>query len=89
MHPYQASVRTQVRGHSQVIKTEVRALNAQNARWLLWAQFRCHCFQSASIQVNTRWAAWSTSAHHPSRRTAWLFSLGRLSKFATTSSIQI
>jgi hypothetical protein len=35
MHTYQASVRAQVKGRSQVIKTEVRALNAQDARWLL------------------------------------------------------
>jgi hypothetical protein len=39
MHTYQASVRAQVKGRSQVIKTEVRVMNAQEARWLLWAQF--------------------------------------------------
>jgi hypothetical protein len=39
MHTYQASVRAQVKGRSQVIKTEVRAINVQDARWLLWAQF--------------------------------------------------
>ena len=32
MHTYQASVRAKVNGRSQVIKTEVRALNAQDAR---------------------------------------------------------
>jgi len=37
MHTYQASVRAQVRDCSQVIKIEVRALNAHDARWLLWA----------------------------------------------------
>ena len=46
MHTYQASVRTQVRGRTQVIKTEVRALNAQDARWLLWAQWGFHSIQS-------------------------------------------
>ena len=46
MHTYQASVRAQVKGRSQVIKTEVRALNAQEARWLLWAQFGFHSIQS-------------------------------------------
>jgi len=54
MHTYQASVRAQVKGRSQVIKTEVRALNAQDARWLLWAQFVFHSIQSGPSQVNTR-----------------------------------
>jgi hypothetical protein len=56
MHTYQASVRAQVRGRSQVIRTEVRALNAQDARWLLWAQWGFHSIQSGPTQVNTRWA---------------------------------
>ena len=55
MHTYQASVRAKVKGFSQVIKTEVRALNAQEARWLLWAQFGFHSIQSGPSQVNTRW----------------------------------
>jgi hypothetical protein len=42
MHTYQASVRAQVKGRSQVIKTEVRAMSAQDARWLLWAQYGFH-----------------------------------------------
>ena len=54
MHTYQASVRAQVKGRSQVIKTEVRALNAQDARWLLWAQYGFHSIQSGPSQVNTR-----------------------------------
>ena len=54
MHTYQASVRAEVKGRSQVIKTEVRALNAQDARWLLWAQFGFHSIQSGPSQVNTR-----------------------------------
>ena len=57
MYTYQASVRAQVRGRSQVIKTEVRALNAQDARWLLWAQWGFHSIQSGPTQVNIRWAA--------------------------------
>ena len=31
MHTYQASIRAQVQGRSQVIRTEVRAMNAQDA----------------------------------------------------------
>jgi hypothetical protein len=46
MNTYQASVRAQVKGRSQVIKTEVRAMNAQEARWLLWAQFGFHSIQA-------------------------------------------
>jgi hypothetical protein len=46
MHTYQASVQAQVKGRSQVIKTEVRAVNAQEARWLLWAQFGFHSIQA-------------------------------------------
>jgi len=54
MHTYQASVRAQVKGRSQVIRTEVRAMNAQDARWLLWAQWGFHSIQSGPSQVNTR-----------------------------------
>ena len=54
MHTYQASVRAQIKGRSQVIKTEVRAMNAQDARWLLWAQYGFHSIQVGPIQVNTR-----------------------------------
>ena len=50
MQTYQASVRAQVRGRSQVIKTEVRALNAQEARWLLWAQWGFHSIQWGPTQ---------------------------------------
>jgi len=49
MHTYQASVRAQVKGRSQVIKTEVRAVNAQEARWLLWAQFGFHSIQVGPV----------------------------------------
>ena len=51
MHTYQASVRAQVKGRSQVIKTEVRAMNTQDARWLLWAQYGFHSIQSGPNQV--------------------------------------
>jgi len=37
-----------------VIKTEVRAMNAQDARWLLWAQYGFHSIQSGPSQVNIR-----------------------------------
>ena len=49
MNTYQASVRAQVKGRSQVIKTEVRAVNAQEARWLLWAQFGFHSIQAGPV----------------------------------------
>jgi hypothetical protein len=49
MHTYKASVRAQVQGRIQVIRTEVRALNAQDARWLLWAQWGFHSIQSGPI----------------------------------------
>ena len=54
MHTYQASVRAQVKGRSQVIKTEVRALNAQEARWLLWAQWGFHSIQSGPSKVSNK-----------------------------------
>jgi len=49
MNTYQALVRAQVKGRSQVIKTEVRAMNAQEARWLLWAQFGFHSIQAGPV----------------------------------------
>jgi hypothetical protein len=49
MNTYQASVRAQVKGRSQVIKTEVRAINMQEARWLLWAQFGFHSIQAGPV----------------------------------------
>ena len=49
MHTYQASVRAQVKGRSQVIKTEVRAMNTQEARWFLWAQFGFHSIQAGPV----------------------------------------
>jgi len=54
MYTYQASVRAQVKGRSQVIKTEVRAMNTQEARWLLWAQFGFHSIQSGPSQINNQ-----------------------------------
>ena len=49
MNTYQASVRALVKGRSQVIKTEVRAINTQEARWLLWAQFGFHSIQAGPV----------------------------------------
>jgi hypothetical protein len=46
MHTYQASVRAKVNGRSQVIKTEIHAMNVQDARWLLWAQYGFHSIQA-------------------------------------------
>ena len=54
MHTYQASVRAQVKGRSQVIKTEVRAVNAQEARWILWAQFGFHSIQAGPVLKKTQ-----------------------------------
>jgi hypothetical protein len=54
MQTYQASVRARVNGRNQVVKTEVRAMNAQDARWLLWAQYGFHSIQVGPSQVNTR-----------------------------------
>ena len=51
MQTYQASVRAQVNGRSQTIRTEVRAMNSQEARWLLWAQWGFHCIQAGPVQV--------------------------------------
>ena len=51
MNTYQASVRAHVKGRSQVIKTEVRAMSAQEARWLLWAQFGFHSIQAGPVKV--------------------------------------
>jgi hypothetical protein len=51
MHTYQASVRAKVNGRSQVIKTEIRAMNAQDARWLLWAQYGFHSILAGPSQV--------------------------------------
>jgi len=42
MHTYQASVRARVNGRNQVVKTEVRALNAHDARWLLRQHVQSH-----------------------------------------------
>ena len=46
--------RAQVKGRSQVIKTEVRAMNAQEARWLLWAQWGFHSIQSGPSQIKNQ-----------------------------------
>jgi hypothetical protein len=51
MNTYQASVRVHVKGRSQVIKTEVLAMNAQEARWLLWAQWGFHSIQAGPSQI--------------------------------------
>ncbi len=54
MHTYQATVRAQVRGRSQVIKVEVRALSLQHARWLLWAQWGFHIIQYGPVKVQVK-----------------------------------
>ena len=54
MYTYQASVRAQVRGRSQVIKTQIRAMNAHDARWLLWAQYGFHSIQSGPWQEDLK-----------------------------------
>jgi hypothetical protein len=52
MKIYQALVRAKVNGRSQSVKTEIRALNAQDARWLLWAQYGFHSIQSGPTQIS-------------------------------------
>jgi len=54
MHTYQATVRAQVQGRSQVIKVEVRALSLQHARWLLWAQWGFHSIQYGPLKVKAQ-----------------------------------
>ncbi len=39
MKTYRALVRVHTRGRTNYVKTEVRAESAQDARWLLWAQY--------------------------------------------------
>jgi hypothetical protein len=51
MQTYQVSVRARVNGRNQVVKTEVRAINAQDARWLLWAQYGFHSIQAGPLLV--------------------------------------
>jgi hypothetical protein len=50
MHTYQASSTVTIKGKTQLVKTEVRAINAQEARWLLWAQYGFHSIQSGPIR---------------------------------------
>lgn len=57
MHIYQETIRAQIEDRSQVIKTKIQALNAQDARWLLWAQRGFHSLQAGPSQINTRWEA--------------------------------
>jgi hypothetical protein len=37
MKTFKASVRVRVNGRDQIVKTEIRAPSAHDARWLLWA----------------------------------------------------
>ncbi|MEY3666360.1 MAG: hypothetical protein RLZZ153_2542 [Pseudomonadota bacterium] len=46
MHSYKASVRGTINGRSQIVKTEVRAPSAQDARWLQWAMYGFHSILS-------------------------------------------
>ena len=45
MRTDRASVKVRVNGRTQVIATEIRAPNAQDARWLLWAIYGFHSIQ--------------------------------------------
>jgi len=38
MNTFEASVRVQVKGAIHIVRTEVRAPSAQDARWLLWVR---------------------------------------------------
>jgi hypothetical protein len=57
MKTYRALVCVHTRGRTNYVKTEVRAESAQDARWLLWAQYGFHSIYSGPELVNTRWAA--------------------------------
>jgi len=46
MNTYRATVKVTVNGHSQTVKTEVRAPSTQDARWLLWAMYGFHSILS-------------------------------------------
>ena len=48
---FQASVRVRVDGRSQIVQTQIRAPNSNDARWLLWAQFGFHSITSGPSQV--------------------------------------
>lgn len=54
MNTYQALVRVRIKGQAQNIKTEIRASNYQDARWLLWAQYGFHSIQAGPIKVYAR-----------------------------------
>ena len=45
MRTYKASVKVKVNGRTQIVATEIRAPNAQDARWLLWAMYGFHSIQ--------------------------------------------
>jgi hypothetical protein len=49
MHTYKASVRVKVDGRSQIVRTEIRAPSAQDARWLLWAMYGFHSIQNGPV----------------------------------------
>jgi len=51
MQTFQASMRVQVNGRTQIVQTQVRAPNLADARWLLWAQFGFHSITSGPNQV--------------------------------------
>ncbi len=51
MQTYKALVKTTVKGRSQIMQTEIRALNANEARWLLWAIYGFHSIQSGPSLV--------------------------------------
>jgi hypothetical protein len=46
MNTYRATVKVTINGQSQIVKTELRAPSAQDARWLLWGMYGFHSIQS-------------------------------------------
>ena len=54
MNTFEASVRVQVKGAVHVVRTEVRAPSAQDARWLLWAQYGFHSILTGPMQVRVK-----------------------------------
>jgi len=51
MQTFQASLHVRVDGRSQIVQTQIRAPNSNDARWLLWAQFGFHSITSGPSLV--------------------------------------
>ena len=54
MTTFEASVPVHVEGAIHIIRTEVRAPSAQDARWLLLAQYGFHSILTGPIQLRVK-----------------------------------